>query len=108
MNWGSKCAAVIPCFNEEATIGSVVTGARSHVSAVIVVNDGSLDKTTEAAEAAGATVLCNQRNLGKGASLRVGWNHALQIGFSWALSLDGDGQHSPDDIPSFFDCAERQ
>jgi glycosyltransferase involved in cell wall biosynthesis len=108
LNWGSKSAVVIPCFNEDATIGSVVTGVKAHVSTVIVVNDGSLDKTAEAAKAADAIVLDNQRNLGKGASLRVGWNHALQIGFSWALSLDGDGQHSPDDIPSFFDCAERE
>ena len=107
MKWASKCAAVIPCLNEEATIGSVVADLRRHLTTTIVVDDGSSDATATQAEAAGAIVLQNQRNMGKGASLRMGWTHARQKGFSWALCLDGDGQHAPDDIPSFFKGAER-
>jgi glycosyltransferase involved in cell wall biosynthesis len=98
---------VIPCFNEERAIASVVAGVKQHVPAVIVVDDGSTDGTRVEAEKAGGEVLRNQRNLGKGASLRVGWAHVHQKGFEWALSLDGDGQHIPEDIPSFFESAER-
>jgi glycosyltransferase involved in cell wall biosynthesis len=105
--WRARCAAVIPCLNEEAAIGPVVEGVKRRLSTVIVVDDGSTDRTPSEAEAAGATVLRNARNLGKGASLRIGWAHARQKGFSWALCLDGDGQHAADDIPGFFECAAR-
>ena len=108
MNWPALCAAVIPCLNEETTVGSLVSGTRDHLSTIIVVDDGSTDKTSEAAERAGAHVLRNPSTAGKGAALREGWSFALKSGFSWALSLDGDGQHAPEDIPAFFDCAERR
>lgn len=103
----AACAAVIPCLNEAKVISSVVRGAREHVGAVVVVDDGSSDETSSAASAAGAIVLRHATPQGKGAALRKGWRHAVEHGFSWALTMDGDGQHSPDDIPLFLAAAAR-
>jgi glycosyltransferase involved in cell wall biosynthesis len=108
MNWLTDCAAVIPCLNEEATIGPLVSGVRRHASTVFVVDDGSSDKTAIIAQRAGAEVLRQNRSSGKGAALQTGWRFAFQRGFRWALTLDGDGQHSPEDIPKFFRCAENE
>ncbi len=105
--WPRQCAAVIPCHNEAASIGEVVTGARRHLPTVIVVDDGSTDTTAQIAAGAGAEVVCLPGNTGKGAALRAGWQHARERGFAWALNLDGDGQHAPEDIPKFFECAAR-
>ena len=107
MDWPSKCAAVIPCFNEEATIGSVVAATRRFLSTVLVIDDGSLDQTVERADAAGAVTLRHGRNFGKGRALQEGWRWACERGFTWAMTLDGDGQHSAEDIPSFLRCAEQ-
>jgi glycosyltransferase involved in cell wall biosynthesis len=89
------------------SIGLVVGNVRASVPKVIVVDDGSTDGTSKAARSAGADVVTCSQNAGKGAALRAGWKHAQELGFEWALSMDGDGQHSPDDIPAFFECAEQ-
>jgi glycosyltransferase involved in cell wall biosynthesis len=107
MNWPSTCAAVIPCLNEQQTIVPLVSAVRLHLPTVIVVDDGSTDQTAALAASAGALVLRHDTSRGKGAALQTGWRHARQQGFKWALSLDGDGQHSPDDIPAFFQCAQQ-
>lgn len=107
MNWPADCAAVIPCLDEERTIGSVVAAMRSHVQKVLVIDDGSTDRTAELAERAGAEILHHKNTRGKGAALQTGWQRARDLGFTWALTLDGDGQHSSDDAPGFFQCAER-
>ena len=73
---------------------------------VIVVDDGSKDATSTEAALAGAEVLSLPQNCGKGAALRFGLNHAHWSGFTWALTLDGDGQHEPKDIPALLDRAE--
>jgi glycosyltransferase involved in cell wall biosynthesis len=106
MDWRAQCAAVIPCLNEAATIGPLVQEVRRELSTVVVVDDGSNDETDAIAQKAGATVLSNDFPNGKGAALQRGWRHAHKLGFSWALTLDGDGQHSPEDMHSFFECAE--
>ena len=108
VNWLSECAAVIPCLNEEATIGSLVSGVRRYVSTVFVVDDGSSDNTAAIAQRAGAEILRHDCSAGKGAALQTGWQCAFERGFRWALALDGDGQHSPEDIPTFFRCAEKE
>lgn len=95
------CVAVIPCFNEAAAIGPLVAAVRIHVPHVVVVDDGSTDGTAQAARTAGAEVLVNPANRGKGASMQLGLRRACELGCSWALLLDGDGQHAPEDIPRF-------
>jgi glycosyltransferase involved in cell wall biosynthesis len=107
MNWRAECAAVIPCLNEAAAIGSVVAAVRRHLPAVFVVDDGSIAATARVAEEAGAEVLRHETSRGKGAALQTAWQHSRERGFKWALALDGDGQHSADDIPAFLQCAER-
>ncbi|MDE3066390.1 MAG: glycosyltransferase family 2 protein [Verrucomicrobiota bacterium] len=104
--WKDKCAAIIPCFNEAAHIQQVVADVRRLLPRVIVVDDGSTDATTERAKLAGAEALWLEKNFGKGAALRAGWQHAGELGFEWVLMLDGDGQHSAEDVPGFLACAE--
>src|SRR6266513_429792 len=104
MNWPSICAAVAPCLNEAENIQPLLAALSRHLTALVVVDDGSNDTTPQRAREAGAEVLRHERSLGKGAALQTGWRHARANGFKWALSLDGDGQHSPEDIPAFFEC----
>ena len=92
-------AVLIPALDCEATLGDVVRGARAHVARVLVVDDGSSDRTAEVAAAAGAEVVRHAANRGKGAALRTGMGALLARGATHALTLDGDGQHLPDDIP---------
>ncbi len=98
---------MVPCLNEAAAIGPVVVELRRYVSAVLVVDDGSSDDTRRVAGHAGAEVLRLEPTRGKGAALQAGWGHARQLGFEWALTLDGDGQHAPADAPAFFLYAEQ-
>ncbi len=106
MNWPAICAVIIPCYNEEATVGELVSEVRQYLPCVIVVSDGSFDQTATHAAAAGAQLLRLERNLGKGAALKAGVALASNQGCSWIVTMDGDGQHRPEDIPSFLRCAE--
>ena len=81
-------------------VGPVVASARAYLP-VVVVDDGSTDDTAVVAEHAGATVLRQVPNAGKGAALRAGFRHALEAGADAVVTLDADGQHDPDDIPAF-------
>jgi glycosyltransferase involved in cell wall biosynthesis len=101
------CAAVIPCLNEGAGIAALVSALRQQVSFVLVVDDGSTDKTALLANAAGATVIHHERNRGKGAALRSGLSQLFKQGFEWAVTLDGDGQHAPEDLPALLRCAQQ-
>ena len=101
------CAAVIPCFNEGATIAGLVAAVRRQQWPVIVVDDGSTDASAALARSAGATVVRHPRNLGKGAALRTGLGHARRGRFQWAFTLDGDGQHAPDAMAAFARCAKQ-
>jgi glycosyltransferase involved in cell wall biosynthesis len=101
MDWPAHCAVVIPCLNEAASIERLVRQARDHLPSVIVVDDGSTDTTGERAARAGAEVLRHEQSQGKGAALQTGLRQARERGFAWALTLDGDGQHAPEDIPVF-------
>ena len=104
-DWATRCAAVIPCHNEAASIREIVLGVRRHLPNVFVVDDGSTDPTATLAVNAGAEVLRLPRNLGKGSALKAGWKLAQQRGYDWALTLDGDGQHLPNDIPALLNHA---
>jgi len=96
----AELAALIPALDCEATIQAVVAGARRHVTRILVVDDGSGDRTADAAKAAGADVLRQPANRGKGAALRLGMQALHADGFTHVLTLDGDGQHLTDEIPA--------
>lgn len=107
MDWTSQCAVVIPCLNEADKIADVVASVRQYLPAVFVIDDGSKDGTTAVARGAGAEVLQHEFSRGKGVALQTGWRRAKELGFKWALAMDGDGQHSAQDVPKFLDSAER-
>jgi glycosyltransferase involved in cell wall biosynthesis len=91
-------AAVIPALDEAATIRAVAEEALRQAALVIVVDDGSADGTAGRLEGLPVTLLRNPANLGKGASLWRGMEHALAQGVDAVVTLDGDGQHDPADI----------
>ena len=93
--------AVIPAYNEEGSIISIVKKTKKYVNNVAVVDDGSKDKTKVSAEKAGAIVLRHIVNLGKGAALKTGCDLAVKKGAKFIITLDADAQHDPDDIPRF-------
>lgn len=101
------CAAVIPCFNEEKTIGPLVRALLIDLPLVIVVDDGSKDKTAIRAGDAGAMVIPHESNRGKGAALRTGLSQLHKFGFERAVVLDGDGQHDPAEVSALVQCAEQ-
>lgn len=95
-----RIVAVIPAYNEERFIGSVVLKARRYVDAVIVVDDGSTDATAEIAEAAGAIVIRHAHNQGKGVALNTGFRRAREMTPEAVVTLDGDGQQRCEEIPT--------
>lgn len=107
MDWQSSCAVVIPCLNEAKAVGDVVIAVRKLLRDVVVVDDGSTDDTAAVAKAAGASIIRHEQPCGKGAALRDGWAEAQRRGFAWAVSMDGDGQHAPGDLPEFLERASR-
>ncbi|MBI2559270.1 glycosyltransferase family 2 protein [Candidatus Woesearchaeota archaeon] len=95
--------AVIPAYNEEKNIASIIKKTKAYIGNVIVVDDGSKDKTKEAAEKTGAIVLRHIVNLGKGSTLKTGCDFAAKKGAKFMVVLDADAQHSPSDIPRFIE-----
>jgi glycosyltransferase involved in cell wall biosynthesis len=96
--------ALIPGYNEAPRIGGVIRATLEHLP-VVVVDDGSSDGTADVAREAGATVIEQQPNQGKGAALRAGFRHAIDTGADAILTLDADGQHDPREIPRFVEAA---
>ena len=95
-----RVLALIPAHDEAPRIAAVVTGAARHLP-VLVVDDGSSDGTAAEAAAAGAKVLRQHPNQGKGAALRAGFRQALDDGCEAVVTIDADGQHDPAEIPLF-------
>lgn len=93
-----QLAVVIPAYNEAATIVDIVRRARRFTDRLIVVDDGSSDETARVLDKLPVTVLSNAGNLGKGKSLLRGAGLALELGADAVVTLDGDGQHRPEDI----------
>jgi len=95
--------AAIPAYNEEVAIGSMIARAKAHVDEVLVIDDGSHDATGSVAELMGATVIVHEKNAGKGAALKTAFMWALTHDVRVLVTLDADGQHNPDEIPSLLD-----
>jgi glycosyltransferase involved in cell wall biosynthesis len=100
MDEAARIVALIPGYQEGPRIAAVVAGARRFLP-VVVVDDGSTDDTAAQAKGAGATVLVQHPNAGKGAALKAGFRHALGHGAAAVVTLDADGQHDPAEIPAF-------
>jgi glycosyltransferase involved in cell wall biosynthesis len=96
--------AIIPTYAEERFIESVIQEVRQYLEQVIVVDDGSPDRTAELAEKAGATVMRHSDNRGKGAAIQTGLQHPVALAAEYLLLMDGDGQHDPRDIPKLIEA----
>jgi glycosyltransferase involved in cell wall biosynthesis len=109
LNQSSDLCILIPTYNNEKTLKSVIDAVLLYCSDIIVVNDGSTDGTTEILNAYidTITVLSYPKNKGKGYALKTGFQQARQKGFRYVLTLDSDGQHFADDIPNFIKAIEK-
>jgi len=100
-------AIIIPVFNHERQIGEVIRQTLRLGLPVVVVDDGSTDSTAEIIDAiAGITILRHSGNKGKGAAIRTGFAAAVAMNCDWALTLDGDGQHNPEDVWTLLDAVK--
>jgi glycosyltransferase involved in cell wall biosynthesis len=93
----SSVAVLLPAYNEEIAIGSMVILSLEYADEVIVIDDGSTDRTAQISKLAGATVLSHQTNKGKGVALKTGFEYAS--GYDIIITIDADGQHNPSEIP---------
>ena len=91
----SKIAALLPAYNEEKHIGSVIDELKKYVTPILVVDDGSADHTRKIAEEKGAVVLSRGYNMGYGQTVKDGLHWVLENGFDAVVILDADGQHIP-------------
>jgi glycosyltransferase involved in cell wall biosynthesis len=103
----TRTLALIPAYNEAQHIAEVVRAARRHLP-VLVVDDGSTDDTAARAESAGADVIRQMPNQGKGAALRAGFRRAIDGRYDAVVTLDADGQHDPAEIPGFLRAFEER
>jgi glycosyltransferase involved in cell wall biosynthesis len=101
-----KTCVLIPAYNEAKEIDGLIRQVRRLGMPAVVVDDGSLDNTAAIAEAAGAEVIRNKCNTGKGISLSRGFDYILAAGYDTVVMMDGDGQHDPADIPFFLRALE--
>jgi glycosyltransferase involved in cell wall biosynthesis len=101
--------AIVPARNEEGAVGSVVAEIRAFDERmdVVVIDDGSTDRTATIAAAAGAYVVSLPFNLGIGAAVQTGFKFALEHGYELAVRLDGDGQHDPGELPKLIAVLDR-
>ncbi|MDZ7713398.1 MAG: glycosyltransferase family 2 protein [Rhodovibrio sp.] len=100
-----RCVALIPAYNEAATVGDLIRRVRAQLPDVIVVDDGSADATAVEARRLDVRLVRHAKNAGKGRSLIDGLHAAREAGFDAAVTLDADGQHRARDIPRLLQCA---
>lgn len=96
-----KQIVIIPAFNEEPTIAGLIESIRQYVQDILVIDDGSEDMTTLRSALSGAMVHRFEKNRGKVEALKFGFSYALDQGYDWVLTMDGDGQHDPRDLLNF-------
>ena len=104
-----RCCVLVPTYNNAATLERVLLGVMQFTSQIIVINDGSTDATAEILKRFPQLwVLDLSRNQGKGNALRQGFRKAEELGFDYAISIDSDGQHYPEDLPVFLGALEQR
>lgn len=100
---------LIPTYNNDRTLRRVIDGVLNYTNNIIVVNDGSTDDTSEILKSySQIECLIIPQNKGKGNALRIGFKHAQSLGYKFAITIDSDGQHYPDDIPVFIEALDKE
>ena len=100
-----KICVLIPTYNNEKTLKRVIDGVLDYTQNIIVVNDGSTDSTLSILRDYRQISIINlPKNRGKGNALKIGFRKAFELGFDFAITIDSDGQHYPDDIPVFVEA----
>ena len=100
----SEYCVLIPTYNNDQTLKDVVLRVQSITNDIIIINDGSTDKSSEIlASFKNITLINHETNLGKGKALSSGFEEAINQGYKYAISIDSDGQHYPEDIPLFLE-----
>lgn len=100
-----KICVLIPTYNNEKTLKRVIDGVLEYTENIIVVNDGSTDSTKEIlSQYPQINVISLPKNRGKGNGLKIGFRKAKKSGYNYAITIDSDGQHYPDDIPVFVEA----
>jgi len=102
-----RTCVIIPAYNAQGTIGELVWRLKALRLDIIVVSDGSTDRTTPEATGAGAVVINHLHNCGKGAAIRTGFAHAVEAGYDAVITMDSDGQHDPADVPKLLHAAHQ-
>jgi glycosyltransferase involved in cell wall biosynthesis len=103
------CCVIIPTYNNERTLENIILGVLDFTDQVIVVNDGSTDGTRQILEKfPGLAILHLKKNKGKGFAIRQGFKEAIKLGYSYAITIDSDGQHLPADLPKFIEKMEEE
>jgi glycosyltransferase involved in cell wall biosynthesis len=90
---------ILPAYEEEVSIGSIVLLSKLYADKIIVIDDGSKDRTADIARKAGAEVIVHEKNIGKGRALKTGFAAAIKLGADVIITMDSDAQHNPADIP---------
>ena len=100
MKTNCRNLVVVPAYNEEGTIAGVLDRIREHAPGydIVVIDDGSTDRTAQVAETVGATVIRHPFNLGIGGAVQSGFTYALEHGYERLAQIDGDGQHDPREL----------
>lgn len=102
-----RSCVVIPAYNAAKTLGALVRHIRQLKLDAVVVNDGSTDDTAQVAIASGALVISHLANHGKGVAIRSGFAFAVETGYDAVVTMDGDGQHDPAELPRLLEEAAR-
>lgn len=105
-----NCCVIMPTYNNEGTLKRVIDEVLVYTDALIVVNDGATDHTAAILKAYAneVTIITHDHNQGKGKALRNGFAHALEKGYTYAITIDSDGQHFASDLPAFLDTIENE
>ncbi|MDP8262134.1 MAG: glycosyltransferase family 2 protein [Candidatus Ancaeobacter aquaticus] len=100
-----KVCVLVPVYNEENHLRELLDGVKTVISDIIVVDDGSTDKSSAVAESAGVHVIRHETNSGKGAALKSGFDYVSKGDWDAVITIDGDGQHDYNEINTFIDRA---
>ena len=105
-----NCCVIIPTYNNEKTIKNIITDTLKYTDKIIVINDGATDNTPELLKPFETivSVVHHSKNLGKGIALRTAFKKAIELGYRYAITIDSDGQHFPEDFALFLNKIEQE